>query len=331
MSKLVPSVNVSVTALSAFFYWYSVGSADDQPRLPVVEADWTVLDNDPSRADLFGLVALSKDLEDGLVPASHNATGFAVPAKFVFPADVRTDPATGNARVNSIFGIDLSHWNQLSFPLNNLSVNGIDFVYAKATQGTTYKDDHFATYWSTLQSQHFPRGAYHFLSSQVDGKAQAQSFVRYLKLHHAYDRTDSASELPPCLDLEWDVTTAGGVDRWRNVAPDQIISTVKAFLDEVKAQTGRTPVVYTARSWWIGRFGTDANFSALKGYKLWLADYSRSAQATEVPSRPAGFLENVWQFTGTARLQPGPAATFDADVFKGSKIDFENFAYRDNP
>lgn len=283
--------------------------------------DLQELTSEPSRTELFELV---KAAEINEFPALEKEAEkwFSVYGDFKFPNDAQFDVKENKPRIDSIFGVDISHHTDSSFPLEELYLKEVRYVYLKASQGTGFKDGKFANYWNRLEkvpvAQQVHRGAYHFLSAGIDGKAQAQTFLRVLAANGGLKNTD----MPPVLDLEWDKAKSSGPDRWTGIAPKEILANTKAWLEEVEKQTGRKPMIYTARSWWRERMGPEAMFSELKDYPVWIADYSQSSRAFETPKTPANSKWSLWQFTDAAGMQLGYKAKFDANIFKGSEVQF---------
>ena len=280
--------------------------------------------NEPSRTQLFELEVAAAKAE--AAPAEKKSIEqFALKyGVFKFPYDARKDVVADppKDRVDSIFGIDLSHHTPDVFPFETLSLKSINYVYLKASQGTGFKDGKFAAYWARLDkvpvAQRVHRGAYHFLSHDSDGKAQAQTFLRVLEANGGLKPTD----MPPVLDLEWDKASKNSPDRWSGKSPQQILASAKAWLEEVEKQTGRKPMLYTTRSWWRERMGSESSITELAGYSIWIADYSKSSRAVEVPKIPAQAKWALWQFTDSAQLTSGYANGFDANIFKGSRKQF---------
>jgi lysozyme len=219
-------------------------------------------------------------------------------------------------RTNVTFGIDISHHNGSDIEFDALADQNVRFVYAKATQGVGFKDKRFSEYWSAIralpQGKRVLRGAYHFLTAADDGAAQAQSFLNFLHANGGLTNDD----MPPVVDLEWDVIKPGDTDRWSSKTPDEIISSVSGWLKLVHEKTGRVPMVYTARSWWRQRVGSDDSFSRLSPYKLWIADYSESARGTEEPHVPGNNKWHLWQFTEQAQVKAAYPRRLDASIFK---------------
>jgi lysozyme len=295
----------------------SSSSADAQPPKLETEADWKPLTEDASRAELFQRVIAAKLAESP--PAKEALPG--TPTKpFLFPQDANFDG--GKPRKNSIFGLDISHYTTPDLDFGALKEQGIRFVFTKATQGTGFKDARFAEYWGKLGAlapdKKVLRGAYHFLSSSGDAAAQADSFLKFMALHGGFQPGD----LPAVLDLEWDVTGSGAPDRWAGQSPAQILDKTLAWLKRVEDQTGKIPILYTARSWWRERGIPETDFAKLAHYKIWIADYSASNRASEIPAVPQNAKWHLWQFTEGSRLTKGYSGTMDANIYKGTEAEF---------
>src|SRR5262249_44031971 len=209
----------------------------------------TELTSEPSRADLFQLIVSSSQREQA-VQQSGEMIPFALYGPFTFPTDATYDKVDGRTRANSIFGIDISHYTLSSIPLEKLALLQSRFAYAKATQGTGFKDGKFSEFWSRMGqltgTARLHRGAYHFLSAAGSAVDQAKIFISFLNENGGLKITD----MPPVLDLEWDIAGRGAPDRWSEVNdPDKIIEKTLAWLEYVEKATHRSPMVYTAEDW----------------------------------------------------------------------------------
>jgi lysozyme len=291
------------------------------PKLET-DADWKPLTEDASRAELFKRVIAAKLAEIRQAPGAEpkEALPGTTTKPFLFPQDANFD--AGKPRENSIFGLDISHYTTPDLDFGALKEQGIRFVFTKATQGTGFKDARFAEYWGKLGSlapeKKVLRGAYHFLSSSGDPAAQADSFLKFIALHGGFQPGD----LPAVLDLEWDIAASGAPDRWIGQSPGEILDKTLAWLKKVEDQTGKIPILYTARSWWRERDIPEADFAKLAHYKIWIADYSASNRATETPGVPQSAKWHLWQFSEGARLSRGYSGTMDANIYKGSEAEF---------
>jgi lysozyme len=285
--------------------------------VPVSAQEWQTLENEPSRADLFEQFIAAKD-------KNTQIQEFALIGPFVFPADTTYDQTKKAPRTDVLFGIDVSHYEGTTIKFDTMRDQNVRFVFAKATQGVGYKDGQFATYWAALGAlppdKRVWRGAYHFMSSQDDPVAQADSFLRLLDQSGGLQPAD----LPAVLDLEWDIAVKNGPDRWQGQDPDKILDKVVAWLERVKTKTQKIPIVYTAKSWWRSRGIPEAKFARLRDYKIWIADYSSSSRAVETPGVPNNSSFHLWQFSETAVVSSGYGGKLDANIYFGDDLKFLN-------
>ena len=272
-----------------------------------------------SRQELFGVM---KRLTPGELQ-------FALPPEFVFPNSVRN---------SSTFGVDISHNNELAckclIKWDGLINNGVRFVYLKATQGAAYVDQTGKRAIKALReseaSGHINVGMYHFLTASDRADTQADNFLRALGV-------TSPQDLPPSLDLEWDlgpweptcpsnatvqVRVVNGYsrkcDQWSRLSAVEIMTAVNAWIDRVKAATGRDVILYTNAVWWTERIGSAGAINNVKTQLIWIADYSASGLGTERPRVPANRGWQLWQFSDTAKINDGSnSLVLDASIFEG--------------
>ena len=193
--------------------------------------------------------------------------------------------------------IDISSYQP---SINWTSVTGIAGVYIKATEGTGYTNPFMGSPRAGASSVGIPTGFYDFArpSGGVDqAVAEADYFVQ------AY----GTSTLPPMLDLEVSSLDPNFTAIW-----------AAYWVAEVKAKTGRTPIVYSGAYYPF----TDAVGNALapQGIPLWLAAYTsgyshvagdsscNTPQPTSSSSWPGW---SVWQFTSVGDLAGIP---YNVDV-----------------
>jgi lysozyme len=289
------------------------------------ESSWTDLPDDASedasRATLFAEYEIPA--YDPNAPEIKNET-LAIPPDFAFPRDARTDRLKNDTpRVNSIFGIDISHYTNPDLDMTLLKQKDVKFIYIKATQGVSSKDKWFKKFWADVgnlpASIAVPRGAYHFLSSAYDasGKAQADAFVDYLNLHGGL----KAGDLPPVVDLEWDVSKTNP-DRWVGHSADEIVAKTLECLKQIEARTGRRPIIYTAKSWFSSKTIPLSRVGEFKDYPIWIADYNPKRKFDETPAVLPGSLTVIWQFTDKAKIPGLSTDGFDSSIFYGSDAKF---------
>ncbi len=274
--------------------------------LPADAARAEEVSDGPSRGELF------KKFVRGPVEEGLGVLSSALPLLFKFPLHVRED---------GIFGIDVSHHNEdgcnCKIDWNAVGSQKIAFAYAKATQGALYRDPKFDNNWTTL-AQHptIYRGAYHFLSAKHDPIDQAKNFLSKIGPMQPKD-------MPPCLDIEWDMVTVDGDQRdaWIDVSPEDIVDKALKWLNAVETATGRVPIIYTSQAWWKNRIKDDKT-ALFHRYQIWIADYSEKGLGQEKPSVLSGRNWAIWQFTEKGVLEQGIPGHVDANIFKGSMEEF---------
>jgi lysozyme len=213
----------------------------------------------------------------------------------------------------TIEGIDISHNND-SIDWNNLSPQ-VSFVFCKASQGATFKDPMFQTYLNHLKQKEIIMGAYHFLTFEVSAQAQADNFL-------ACGIDFSApGVLPPVLDVEWQVPDSLNPYILQNKAA--CIALISDWLQIIATQTGRTPMIYTARTFWYEYLGNPTGFG---NYPLWIASY----QSTP-PGLPPGWTDYAfWQFSEKGTVAGPAGGDIDWDQFNGSMDDLKKLALMEN-
>ncbi len=286
------------------------------------EDSWDELVDEPSRSQLF------KSFLTGGSKLSIDDFGTAFPAGFRFPENVLSD-GNGKSRKNSIFGLDISHYEGRGFPFAQLRQMNVSFVYLKATQGTHFADKTFGPNWLALASlpaeKAVPRGAYHFLSAdpKQSGLEQANRFIAYIKLHGGLRSND----LPPALDLEWDRACGECDDRWTagNRTASDIIKAATDFAKRVKELTGRIPLLYTNKSFLSdhGILSEEQIGLLTADCKVWIFDLSESDRILEIPNAKKNLHHILWQFTWNGKLSSGYQGNLDVDVFQGTFNEFE--------
>jgi lysozyme len=234
-----------------------------------------------------------------------------------FSADGVAGPDTWGAIDNlAPQGMDISHNNG---PINWDSLTPhIQFVYCKYSQGAGFKDPMFSAYIAAIKPKSLMYGAYHFLTFQSAAQDQANNF-----LANGLDFTDP-NVLPPALDIEWQVGSTDAesaqLDQYVANNKNACVQIITDWLSAVTTATGRTPVIYTARSYWDEFFNGITQFN---GNPLWIPSYQ-----TTPPGLPAtgGWPDfAIWQYAEKGSL-PGTSGDVDQDIFKGPLAQLKSLA-----
>jgi GH25 family lysozyme M1 (1,4-beta-N-acetylmuramidase) len=233
------------------------------------------------------------------------------------PPEVLAAITAGRPAGYPVGGIDISSHDHERYPMDwrlELAA-GSQFVYVKATEGTTYVNPHFATDYATARATHRYVGAYAYARpDHGDPVGQAEHFLRHARF------TRDARTLVPFVDLEWPYA---GVDTGPcyNLTPEQLRAWIHAFVDRVEADIHRKPMIYTNAYWWNPCTGNDPSFG---GYPLDIANYTRGP-----PKLPAGWTTfALWQYVPG---DPRRRGNHDRDVVNGGMPGLSALAWPPKP
>lgn len=153
----------------------------------------------------------------------------------------------------STIGVDVSSY-QADIDMNKLKDQDIQFVYIKATEGSSTQDARFAENWENAKNAGLLSGAYHFFSYDSEGRTQAENFIKTVG-------PDLKGRLLPVVDVEY------YGDKEQN-PPEKadVVRELKVYLELVEKEYGIKPVIYTR---------SDLYKKYLKGefddYKKWMS------------------------------------------------------------
>ncbi|MED0670658.1 glycoside hydrolase family 25 protein [Aneurinibacillus aneurinilyticus] len=171
----------------------------------------------------------------------------------------------------TIIGIDVSHWNGV-VDWKKVAASGVNFVFLKASEGTTYVDKTFKTNAANALTNGIRVGAYHYakFGNVAEAKAEAQHFLR----------TVSGVKItyPLVLDLEENKKKAS-----KAILTDAAV----AFLNAIE-KAGYFAMIYAGKSF----LETQLDEKRLKPYALWVARYNSYL------GRDAG----IWQYTDKGKV-----------------------------
>lgn len=204
-----------------------------------------------------------------------------------------------------VLGIDVNHYRP-GVPLKTAKQQGVRFVIAKCTEGTSWVDNTFEGYKLESKNKFLPFGGYMYWRVIYDAARQAAHFVDTLE----------ETELPPIVDIE----------RYNNVQygtsiPLRPIGTnvnhLKAVLVEIERLSKRKPMIYTNYNSWRVLMGDNP---MINDYGLWVANYGRATPYLPIPAT----TWKLWQFTNVYKIA-GYYRGVDANWFNGNEADFEKW------
>ena len=133
---------------------------------------------------------------------------------------------------NSIVGVDVSA-HQAEIDMNVLKEQNIEFIYIKATEGSTWQDDRFADNWENAKKAELLSGAYHFFSYDSEGRTQAENFIKTVG-------PDLKGRLIPAVDVEY-----YGDKEQNPPEKTEVVKELKMYLEMIENEYGVKPFIYT--------------------------------------------------------------------------------------
>lgn len=196
----------------------------------------------------------------------------------------------------TVFGLDISHHQDLGLDLARCKREGINFVFIKATEGNTFVDSEFAANLAEARRAGLLVAAYHYVRASAGAALQVAWIARHVP-----------KDVPVILDVE---------------ANSGHIALTRDLVARLKAAGYRVPLLYLPR-WYWQQIGSPS----LAGLPpLWSSRY---------PDNVVGLLDDEWddvpahywdgygglnvavlQFTSSARIaghQP-----LDANAYRGT-------------
>lgn len=182
-----------------------------------------------------------------------------------------------------INGIDVA-----SYQPDTFGTTGLDFLFVKATEGTSYINPKQSRQAATARTAGLALGFYHFLHGG-NIQAQAEYFVQ-----------QCASLEGDMLVCDWETPPLAGQAAATNAEKDAFLAAVK------KLRPGHKVGLYCNTDYWLNRDRT-----SVCGDFLWIADPNHPAGEPHIKhpwlfhqyAVQGGFDRNVGQFTDRAALK----------------------------
>lgn len=203
------------------------------------------------------------------------------------------NPSITNSKY--VFGIDVSHYQgHIDWKKVRTSHHPIEYVFVRATMGTTGRDRQFSTNWKKAKQHNYIRGAYHYYRPNENSTAQFENFKSVVRL--------SKGDIVPVLDIE----------KESRFGRENLRQGVLNWLELAEEEYGVKPIIYT---------GLHFYKHVLKGhvddYPLWIAAYSGK-------HRVAGQRWTFHQFTEEVRVK-GIKGNVDGNDFNGTLSDLNRY------
>ena len=134
-----------------------------------------------------------------------------------------------------IRGVDVSHHNgDINWP--QLVNEGIAFAYVKASEGVSHKDSNYKNNYSAAKLANIKVGTYHFYTFGLDGKEQANLFIKQAKV--------ASDDLIPVIDVEHSHYNKHSWDKSYQMLVIDELKKMEAVMFEYY---GVRPIIYTNR------------------------------------------------------------------------------------
>lgn len=194
-----------------------------------------------------------------------------------------------NPSNNEIYeGIDVSRW-QGTINFEEVANDGIDIVYIKATQGTTYVSPTFEEQYTNAKNNGLKIGFYHYVTARTveEARNEAQFFASKI----------SGKQIDCKLAMDF--------EEFGNLSQEEINAIGLEFVRRLEELTNKPVIIYSntyaARTIWNGE---------ITKYPLWVAEYGVSK-----PRDNGKWNSYVgWQYTNMGNIK-GINGNVDRDKF----------------
>lgn len=292
------------------------GGRPSGAKLPWFELGMDCDDSDGLLAHLGALGYKVHRTYPGSIKEHHHINFTASPGTVLASVGPNAKPAkkppvkaVPKGATGRLKGIDVS-LNQPSIDWPRVVASGRAFAYAKVSDGLGTPDPEFTqARWSRMRAAGLARGAYHFARPQPnrDPRDEVHEFLRLLKRAGGLQDGD----LVPMLDLE-----AYGLSA--RIGPRETFEWTRGFVNEMHAQIGRRPIIYTG-AFWRDQMGNPADDL---GCKLWLAAYVKTPNQF-LPAAWADSGWTIWQHTDKGNVPGVDGVHCDLNQLKGGSAALE--------
>lgn len=188
-------------------------------------------------------------------------------------------------------GIDVSNW-QGYIDYNKVKNDGIDIVYIKASQGSTYKDPYFEINYENAKLNDLKVGAYHFLTARNTQEAEEEAIF--------FASVISGKQIDCKLALDY--------EQFGGVAREQINQIAVAFIKKIKELTEKEVIIYSDLSNAENIFNAEVTNNG----ELWLAYYGDYNNLENINSNWSEFIGVQYTDRGVVS---GINTNVDRDLF----------------
>ena len=195
-----------------------------------------------------------------------------------------------------VAGIDVSKHNG-DIDFEQVSDDDYQFVFIKASEGKTYKDDAFERNYEQAREAGLKVGAYHFFRKNRTAREQADNLLAAIRGKHL--------DLPLVIDLEDDWGNGATVSR--QTAIDRVMEMI-----DILAGKGYRVMIYTNLD------GYEKYYKDMLGdHDLWLCSFTSPDMLSHLPHR-------IQQFSHEGTVS-GIDGNVDLNVWRGSEKEWQRY------
>lgn len=199
-------------------------------------------------------------------------------------SSLNTSSSASSNGSGQYYGIDISNYDgYVNF--NSVKSSGVQFVYIKATEGTSFVDPYLQINYDGASAAGLKVGFYHFLVGTSAPETQADNFYNSIK--------DKKNDLIPMLDVE-----STGFD---------VMDYTLRFITEFKKISNMNIGIYTYSNFMSNLDGR------LSSYPLWEANYNNTP-LSNLPTNSIWFSRVGHQYSDTGYVS-GISGNVDLDEF----------------
>ncbi len=185
-------------------------------------------------------------------------------------------------------GIDVSEW-QREIDFTQVVNSGIDIVYIKSSEGTTYIDPYFETNYEKAQSAGLKIGFYHYVLARTTEEAEAEA--------NFFSSVISGKQADCKLAMDF--------ENFGNLSNAEINQISEAFLNRVQELTEKEMIIYSD----VSNAKNIFSIELASKYPLWVAEYGVRTPSNTNWNNWTGF-----QYTDTGEVA-GIEGYVDRDEF----------------
>ena len=203
---------------------------------------------------------------------------------------ISTPPYVDPARF-PVRGIDVSAHNGM-MNLDAAAADGMEFIFIKATEGESFRDENFALNYQKAVHAGMKVGAYHFFRFDVDGVRQAVNLM------------DAIGPRQLQLGIVIDVEEEGNP---KGYSPQDVAENLQKMVEYLNLR-GHRVMFYSNRSGYEKYL-----FNDFRGFPLWVCSFTDNS---------ANHDWTFWQYDHRGRVA-GIRGDVDLNAFHGSREEWE--------